>query len=327
MTQSTHDADYLPVFEHVKRRDWGLGILAWEKQNTRGYLFENGQLRVMAEEFYSFMREVDRPHDEVLALYSCLNRELEAARLEEGTEVRPPKRLVPSMSLDDQICVFRAEYPEGFLDPQWSRPETAARLGAGELEQQIGKQRYRFIVDDALAVLRGCDLVPPAELKDLAITQPEHQRTLATAIHELLHGASGYAPRFERWLSVFEQTFRRSASWQIATALPALVHPKDHVSIRPASFREQAKWMAPRLVLPNAPAASSYLRLQSMAKTILNRLTDVGEHPRDLLDVHAFIRVTTRPAAKKALLGLKRSSQDRAQKREDTPAQANASKR
>ena len=61
----TPTTDYLPVFEHIKRRDWGLGILAWEKQSTRGYLFENGQLRVMAEEFYSLMREVDRPHDEV----------------------------------------------------------------------------------------------------------------------------------------------------------------------------------------------------------------------------------------------------------------------
>src|SRR5687768_7790195 len=75
MNDLIQQTDYLPVFEHVKRRDWGLGILAWERQGTRGYLFENGQLRIMAAEFYSFMREVDRPRDEVVALYECLNRE------------------------------------------------------------------------------------------------------------------------------------------------------------------------------------------------------------------------------------------------------------
>jgi hypothetical protein len=71
--------------------------------------------------------------------------------------------------------------------------------------------------------------------------------------------------------------------------------------------------MAPRLAIPKMPTAQSYLRLQSMAKTIHNRLTDAGESPRDLLDVHEFIRLTTRPAAKKVLLGLKRNRRTEAQ--------------
>ena len=325
MTDPSQAPDYLPVFEHVKRRDWGLGILAWERQRTRGYLFENGQLRVMAEEFYSFMREVDRPRDEVVALYECLNRELGAARIEGGLVVQLPRHST-TMSLDDQIQIFRSEYPQGFLDPKWVRSQrvtggkkpsdgpgdaaiqrAAERLGAGALEAHIARQRFSAIIEDALAVLRDANLVPLTELKELRITHAEHERPLALAIHELLHGQAGFATRFERLSSTFEHAFRRVAGWQLATALPALVHPQEHICIRPASFREQAKWMAPRLAIPKMPTAQSYLRLQSMAKTIFNRLTDVGEGPRDLLDIHEFIRLTTRPAAKKVLLGLKRN--------------------
>jgi hypothetical protein len=65
--------------------------------------------------------------------------------------------------------------------------------------------------------------------------------------------------------------------------------------------------------MPKTPTAQSYLRLQSMAKTIWNRLIEVGERPRDLMDVHDFIRLTTRPAAKKALLGLRRNPRAQAQ--------------
>jgi hypothetical protein len=325
MTDPTRETNHLPVFEHVKRRDWGLGILAWERQRTRGYLFENGQLRILAEEFYSFMREVDRPHDEVMALYDCLNRELAAARIEGGSTVQLPRNST-MMTLDDQIEVFRSEYPLGFLDPKWVRAQRVAgaktradshgdsaiqhaseRLGAPVLEAQIARQRFRAITDDALAVLRDTDLVPVVELKGLDITHAEHERPLALAIHELLHGESGFATRFERLSSTFEQAFRRVAGWQLLTALPALVHPHEHICIRPSSFREQAKWMAPRLAIPKTPTAQTYLRLQSMAKTIYNRLKDVGESPRDLLDVHEFIRLTTRPAAKKVRLGLKRA--------------------
>ncbi len=331
MTDPTQVTDYLPVFEHVKRRDWGLGILAWEKERTRGYLFENGQLRVLAEEFYSFMCEVDRPRDEVVALYECLKRELGAARIEGGSAIQLPRQAT-AMSLDDQIEIFRAEYPQGFQDPKWVRPQRAAgakmrcdnpgdsavphaaeRLGTRVLEAHIARQRFSAIIDDALAVLRDTELVPMAEVKELRITHAEHERPLALAIHELCHGEAGFATRFDRLSSTFERAFRRVAGWQVATALPALVHPHEHVCVRLASFREQAKWMAPRLTIPKMPTAQSYLRLQSMAKTICNRLTDVGENPRDLIDVHEFVRLTTRPAAKKLLLGLKRNRRTEAQ--------------
>jgi hypothetical protein len=315
----------LPVFEHVKRRDWGLGILAWEKSSTRGYVFENGQTRILAQDFYALMREVDRPLDEVQALYDSLSRELDAARSAGGADLPGPKRAIPKMSLDDQIAVFRVEYPQGFQDERWVQAQRGTgakhRLSthrdpaiakaaqfSGALDEQLARQRYRAVYDDVLSLLRGSDLVPGPDLKGLENVEPESQRALAVAIRELLHGEAGFATRFDRLVNAFEQVFRRSASWQLATALPALVIPAQHVCIRPSSFREQAKWMAPRLAIPKLPTASSYSRLLSMATTVSARLVDQGEQPRDLMDVHDFIRITTRPAAKKLLLGLKRPS-------------------
>jgi hypothetical protein len=323
MTESMSETHDLSVFEHVKRRDWGLGILAWEKSNTRGYVFENGGIRILAQDFYQLMREVDRPHDEVQALHAALSRELEEARSVAGADLPGTKPAVPKMSFDDQLAVFRKEYPGGFQDARWAQTQrgvgakhrlaghrdpaiaSAAQFAGGALDEQIARKRYRAVWDDLLALLRGSDLVPGPDLEGLEIAQQENQRVIAALVHELLRGEATFAVRLDALLKAFDQVFHRSASWQLATALPALVFPAQHVCVRPSSFREQAKFMAPRLPVPKLPGGASYSRLLSMATAVSARLVDRGEQPRDLMDVHDFIRLTTRPAARKVMLGLK----------------------
>jgi hypothetical protein len=77
------------------------------------------------------------------------------------------------------------------------------------------------------------------------------------------------------------------------------------VCVRPTSFREQAKWMSPRLAIPKVPTGTSYMRALSMAKLVQSRLSELAETPRDLMDAYDFMRVTTRPAAKQLLIKLK----------------------
>jgi hypothetical protein len=314
----------LAVFQHEKRLEWGLGILAWEKTHKRGYLFENGQLRILSQDFYSMMREVDRPRDEVQALFAALKPDLEAAAAEEG--LRPPtRRATPTaISFDDQLSVFRTEYPGGFADDAWidsqrgtnatklltrhrdpAISKAAARLSAPDLEARVAQQQFRAVTDDVVAVLRQTDLVPGADLADLKTDDDKRRGALAAAVCELLHGQTPFDKRFDRFINGFERAFGRVPGWQLATALPALLYPKEHICVRPTSFREQAKLMAPRLAIAKVPTAANYARCLAMAVLVSSKLHERGESPRDLMDVYDFMRLTTRPAAKALLSKLR----------------------
>lgn len=327
MTQDlaeTHNS--FAVFEHEKRREWGLSVLAWESKNKRGYVFENGQLRVLAEPFYAMMREVDRPFDEVQALFKCLKPELDAARAEQGTMIHSAKPPAKSMSFDDQIAVFRAAYPGGFDDARWIEQvrgtnakkrgvahrdpaiaDVKEKLSARALKTRIADQAFHAIHEDLCTVLRQTDLVPAAELAPIQSADPSRQRAIALMVADLLHGKGAYGPRFDHFLTAFQQTLGKAAGWQLATTWTALLEPSEHVSVRPTALRAQAKWMAPRLSIPKLPNAASYLRCQAMAKLICTKLTEHGEKPRDMLDVLDFVRLTTRPDARQRLTELRRA--------------------
>jgi len=312
------------VFQHEKRREWGLGIIAWENMDKRGYLFENGQLRILSQDFYSMMCPVDGPRAEVQALFAALRPDLEAALAKEGVRPTVKRHSAPAISFDDQVSVFRAEYPGGFADDAWkdmqrgtdaTKPlarhrdaaisKAAARLGAPELEARLAQQQFRPINDDILAVLRQTDLVPGAELVDLKSDDDKRRAALAAGVSDLLHGHAAFGIRLDRFVAGFERAFGRPPGWQLATALPALLYPSEHICVRPTSFREQAKRVAPKLSITKLPTAASYARCLSMAMLVSTKLTERAESPRDLMDVHDFMRLTTRPAARQLLVTLR----------------------
>jgi hypothetical protein len=244
------------------------------------------------------------------------------------------------MPFDDQLAVFRAEYPEGFQDPLWIETQrgTGAKkrlsrhrdpaiaqagveLGAAELQARIAQRELRGVSERALSLMRQTDLVSATELAGLTADDAERHGSLATALAELLHGEMGFVARFDRFLAAFQRAFGRAPGWQLATVLPALVHPGEHICVRPASFREQAKWMAPRLALAKLPSGASYMRCLTMAKLVATKLDEQAERPRDLMDVHDFMRVTTRPAAKQLLTTLKQAENKRLAVRHESVAE------
>lgn len=302
-------------------------MLAWESANRRGYVFENGQVRVLAEPFYALMREVDRPLDEIQALFKCLKPELDAARAEQGAAIHTPRPAASAMTFQDQIAAFHAEYPKGFSDPLWLEQqrgvkagkrvgahrepaiaEAQEKLSAESLKTRIAEQAFQAIHNDICAVLRATDLVPSAEIAVFASDDPARQRELSLMVNELLHGKGAFGPRFDHFLSAFQQTVKKPVGWQLVTTLVALMDPTDHVSVRPPAFRAQAKMMASRLSIPKLPGAASYMRCVAMAKLLWTKLTEHGETPRDMLDVLDFVRITTRPAARQRLAERKRAA-------------------
>jgi len=64
MTQPANESRSPSLFAHKNRKDWGVGVLAWEADGKRGYLFDNGEERTMASGFFELMRRIEHPSAE-----------------------------------------------------------------------------------------------------------------------------------------------------------------------------------------------------------------------------------------------------------------------
>jgi len=59
-----------PLVRHSVRADWGVGILAGEKDGKHRYLFESGHERTLASGFSTMMLRVEKPSDDERAASS-----------------------------------------------------------------------------------------------------------------------------------------------------------------------------------------------------------------------------------------------------------------
>ena len=104
----------------------------------------------------------------------------------------------------------------------------------------------------------------------------------------------------QAWIDALRST-GCSVSWLLATALPALVKPQEHMCIRASAFSHQLAWLAPRVQLSKEPGGRMYARVREVALSLRAALEARELAPRDLLDVHDFIWETLRPAARKRI--------------------------
>ena len=117
----------------------------------------------------------------------------------------------------------------------------------------------------------------------------------------LLYSPADMGQRMQAWISALDID-EAKPRWELVTLPCALIHPNEHIAIRPAPFRAQARWMAPRLQLDASPTARVYIRVQAMADSLRTQLVEKHNMPPgDYLDVHDFIRLTLSPKATNAI--------------------------
>ncbi|MDX1747651.1 MAG: hypothetical protein R3324_17080, partial [Halobacteriales archaeon] len=102
------------LYKHVKRPQWGVAILAWEKEGKRAYQFEDGRLRKFKKGYYSLMK----PTEDVERAPEAVIRDLEDA-VEANKGKDPPEVLEAVASFEDQVELFITMYPKGFQDEEW----------------------------------------------------------------------------------------------------------------------------------------------------------------------------------------------------------------
>jgi hypothetical protein len=208
MTQPMNDSGLPTLYTHTLRKEWGVGVLAGESAGRRRYLFENGEERIMANAFQDMMREVERPSQEQQAIYAKLRAKL-AAR-EGGKD-----GMSSGEAFLQQLTRLTRRFPAGVADPSWVKEVRGDNEGKGRqprrnrtiekaqellsaavLDSLLSAQKFGEVLDHVRIVLEQTDLVPVPKARK--IPAPEHARSLAIAVRELLHGTAPYDQRFDR---------------------------------------------------------------------------------------------------------------------------------
>ncbi len=308
MSAEAEDSEFPALYTHSVRADWGVGVLAGEKDGKRRYLFENGEERTLAREFNQLMRRVERPSADQQVAFARLQGILAGrARDPDAPGAKPT-----GWSLRNQLAKLHESYSAGLSDPDWiaearggssstSRQavvrDAQEQLSPSALDALLSKRDYTGIWSLVYALLGRARLVPESQLK-LKAPNDETMKALAIAIRELLHGTQPYDKRFDRYVAAFETAFGAAPSWELATALSALFHPIEHVCVEPPVFKKQLKLSGAKRTVTARPTGSGYAGFLSIARLVANKLAEQGEIPRDLWDVRDFISFTLKPTPK-----------------------------
>ena len=308
-------SDDCQLLRHRTRPAWGLAIHAWECDGQHGFQFEDGTLRKIAESHLGLLEPVEVGFEVEEAAVARLR---ELAGLTMARDARSEREGETLLTLDDQLAIFLHQFKAGFDDAAWQKKQRGAGarralkrhrdpaiakarelLSEAAFEELIAGMRHDEVVRRAVEVLESTSLVEAQKLEGLRKMPERLAHPFAEALRDVLYGEG----RYELLLLQLLQPLRSAGetSWALATALPALVHPGHHVCVRPSTFREQARWMAPQLVLQKHADPRQYLRLLGMAKTVADKLGERGHTPRDLFDVYDFMWFTLRPSAKRLL--------------------------
>jgi hypothetical protein len=297
------------LFQHVKRPQWGLAILAFEKGDNRAYQFEDGRLRKFKRGYFDLMKPASskrRTNEAVIA-------DLQAAL---GVDPAPRRTLTPVAPFDAQVGLFLALYPKGFRGERWTdehrgtkggRPLKRHRdhviervreeLSADRLTEWRSKGDLRPLTLAVLDVLGSTNLVSARHVKTLRGMDDSESTRFAETATSLLHGDGDFGPRFREWVTVLRDTLGGKPSWRMATALPALSEPNEHVCVRHSAFIRQAAAVAPTSKYTRRARVGAYRNFRRVAQGVRTRLEASGQQPRDLLDVHDFIWTTLRGSA------------------------------
>jgi hypothetical protein len=306
----TPDETLFPsLFSHRIRKDWGVGVLAGEKDGKRRYLFESGEERALARGFYELMLRVESPTPEQQLTYARLQGMLAARAGSEGGSKGT------GWVLATQLAGFREFYEDGLSDSRWASEMRGdkGKKGTGRRQAiltQAQSELSRSALDTAIeagkfaepwerlkTVLANTDLVPAARLKG-ALVAGEPQRNLAIRLRDLLHGEPPFEPRFDRWVTALALALGEPPRWELATAPMGVFFPTEHVCVEPTAFRKQLKLCGGRTVGKEQPTSSGYGAFLSVARQLANQLASHGEVPRDLLDVRDFVVTSLKPVPK-----------------------------
>jgi hypothetical protein len=308
-TPFEHDGE---LYRHSKRPQWGIAILAWDHGDVRAYQFEDGRLRKFKKGYFKLMETVD----EVRGSRESLVTNLTAAVKSKRNRDDDAEELDPVAPFKAQVELFLKIYPGGFQDDEWiaehrgrdsgsdlkrhREPVIQAvrdNLSADQCQEYLQDENFGGLVESVRSILSRTDLVSLTHIRVLKGLDPDEEKAVAESIADLLHGDEDFKIRFRGYVRVLTDIIGTRPSWRMATVLPALAFPQDHVCVRHSAFLRQAASISPKSKYSRQARVGPYQSFRQVAIAVRKRLQAAGQEPRDLLDVYDFVWTTLRSAA------------------------------
>ena len=184
-------------------------------------------------------------------------------------------------------------------------------LSPDQCQEYLQEENHCGILEVVRSILSKTDLVSLTQVRLLKGLDPDEEKALAESVVDLLHGDEDFKVRFGGYLRVLTDiigtqpswrmaTVRSSRmlwGWQMATVLPALAFPQEHVCVRHSAFLRQAASISPKSKYSRRARVGPYQSFRQVAIAVRKRLQAAGQEPRDLLDVYDFVWATLRSAA------------------------------
>ena len=320
MSSST---DHLPTFyTHSKRPEWGAAVVAWEQRDKRGYLFEDGTVRVIAQRFYPLMVPAE---ESAVQLLDVLKSHLSRLKISFAADTSSKPDAERTISLHDQLVLLNQDYEGGFSGSSWRlhmRGQGAPRrlkrhrdpaiadaravLDVSVLDDALGRQSYATWWGRVADMLERTDLVSAREVKSLGARAPAAHRAITLELRDLLatarESADESAAQLTRFAREFERFLGGPASWPLATVFLALAAPDQHICVRPANLRRLAHWTSRTALRSSRPNGADYARVLDVVRDLRTQLEQLGAPPIDLMDMYDLLRVTTVSSAEKRML-------------------------
>ena len=298
------------LYEHPARPTWGRCVLVAERDGKVFLHCEDGAEHIVAITHKGALSAVTiDPAQAAQISDSILGR-----RASQAAKARPRGKKKPSMSaprpnFDQQMERFLGAYPGGFVDDKFVAEErgvagsegawdTAIDRAAGVLSTAGLKSADAFL--NLQALLTETAIVHPMEgplpLRQINdADRPAFIEALAT----LLHGSGDAVARFDAFVATVKSSGPDGAvkrpSWPLTTLFSALAAPKEHAYIKPKLLLTQAEVLGSKIEYQSTPTGAAYEQFRGVLKEVQSRLVERGQHPRDLLDVGAFVQQTLKP--------------------------------
>ncbi len=307
------------IFEHTTRKDWGRSVLLQEVPDKRTFLFEDGSERSFRPDYWHKMEIVEVQPSEAVRIDRLARRNQAPTPGTSRKSKAPAKK--PEISFGQQVAYFMELYPVGFEDESYIKSERGERgvkgaeklknaaleraeekLRQTELDELVAAGNYDEIhqrVYELLTSTKGT--TQKAEATRFKNLPAEARETFGNALQDLLYGDRPYGMRFDSFVAAI--AVEGGATWPLATLLPALVYPVDHVFVKPTFFKKQALILDIDPKYDTTPNSTTYEQFLQAARRAMELLQEAGQRPRDLWDVHTFICKTLSPKAIKEATG------------------------
>jgi hypothetical protein len=303
------------VFTNESQPQWGFGIILEDKPDRVVFLFEQGEKRIFKKPLIQGLKPTEAlsPEDaEALDARLRGRRPSQSqkapAKGAKGKKAPAPKAQTYA-SFEEQLRWFEKEFEGGFEGERFIAEERGREGVEGKkgfktaairlAREQLAPERFKSaspeeLFEAAKRVVQFTTIVHPMEGAVAFGSMKEEERAaFVAALGELLHGTGDYGARFDRFVNAVNiadaDGKTKKLTWPLATILPAMYFPTEHVCVKPTYFEQQAPLAGLSANKSEAPSSAGYARFLEVARTTQKQLETAGHRPRDLMDVYSFI--------------------------------------